>query len=82
LITESSTYSANQCPSFLLLLYSKQKTSTKQTKKPLKTTSAPQSAPDAMPTGHAAIVLCDCSCLFRVDGLQGRNSFVWHIYLL
>lgn len=51
-------------------------------KRNLKTTSAPQSTPDAVPTGHAAIVLCNCSCLFRDDMLQGRNSFVWHIYLL
>lgn len=51
-------------------------------KRNLKTTSAPQSTPDAMPTGHVAIVLCECSCLFRADTLQGRNSFACHIYLL
>lgn len=54
----------------------------KKRKRNLETTSAPQCTLDAMPTGHAAIVLCDCSCLFRADMLQGRNSFVWHIYLL
>lgn len=35
-----------------------------------------------MPTGRAAIVLYNCSCFFGADLLQGRNSFVRHIYLL